>query len=56
MSTIVENVSAGEHTISISVLKTNNPGEGGSVTYVTTIGHIPNTYEANLIVEKWPIN
>ena len=53
MSAIVTGVESGEHTVSVAVSKTDNPGEGGSATYTTTIGHKPNTYKASLVVEEW---
>lgn len=53
MSTLIEGVRAGTHTVSLIVYKTNNPGEGGDVTYTTNIGHEPNTYKDYLTVEEW---
>jgi hypothetical protein len=53
ISTLIKNLKAGRHTISVCISKSSNPGEGGSVTYLTNIGHIPNTYTANLTVEEW---
>lgn len=55
VSTVIEGVSAGEHIVSVAVYKSDNQGEGGQATYTTTIGNDPNTYDADLTVEEWPI-
>jgi len=47
LATVLENVSAGPHTIKVTVYKTPNQGEEGVLTYTTT-----NTYKAYLMVEK----
>ena len=47
LSTIFEDVSAGSHTIKVTVYKTANQGEEGILTYTTT-----NTYKAYLMVER----
>ncbi|MDY6989630.1 MAG: hypothetical protein SWQ30_16415 [Thermodesulfobacteriota bacterium] len=47
LATVLENVSAGPHTIKVTVYKTPNQGEEGILTYTTT-----NTYKAYLMVER----
>ncbi|MDY6952837.1 MAG: hypothetical protein SWE60_15100 [Thermodesulfobacteriota bacterium] len=47
LATVLENVSAGPHTIKVTVYKTPNQGEEGVLTYTTT-----NTYKAYLVVER----
>ncbi|MBU4231317.1 MAG: hypothetical protein L6277_13400 [Desulfobacterales bacterium] len=54
--TAPENLPKGQHTFSFNVYTTDNPGEGGILTYATTLGTTPNTYKAQLIVEEWPVN
>jgi hypothetical protein len=54
--TVPSNLAKGEHTFSVRVHTTANPGEGGILTYTTTLGRTPNTYKAQLIVEEWPVN
>jgi hypothetical protein len=54
--TVPENLPKGQHTFSVRVYTTNNPGEGGNLTYTTNLGKTPNTYKAQLIVEEWPVN
>jgi hypothetical protein len=53
MSAIVTGITSGEHAVYVAVSKTANPGEGGRATYTTTIGHDPNTYKADLVIEEW---
>jgi hypothetical protein len=55
IATVVNNAKKGEHTIAVTVEKTDNddPDEG-ILTYTTTIGASPNTYRAYLTVEEWP--
>ena len=54
--TVPENLQRGPYTFSVRVSTTANPGEGGILTYTTTLGSIPNRYKAQLIVEEWPVN
>ena len=51
ISTILGNVAAGAHTISVVMYKTASDGH---LPYTTTTGNTPNTYKGCLVVENWP--
>ncbi len=53
VATILENIPSGKHDITVVIYKTNNPGEGGNVTYTTTSGKPVDTLKASLLIEEW---
>ncbi len=55
VATVLKDVPYGQHTVEVKAYKTQNEGEGGSVTYTTYEPATPRTYKATLMVEEWPV-